>query len=139
MNPIFELAPGVPVHDIDQELPGNIDHLFVEYDDDDDDDDDDDSNYSYHSINDDQGATIPDNLDDNSNDAAYDDNLDDNSNDEVDNLNEVPVVDTDGATFVDNYNEAADKNEVTDNENDENEDINCSNGDDDIADNGNNI
>jgi len=116
----------VPIRDIDQELPGNVDHLFI----DDDDDDDDDSDYSYHSINDDQGAV---NSDDKltssfelSSKLSYDDNLDDNSNDEAGLLNETEENDDDDIADACLLNEN-EENDVDDST------------DDDIADNENSI
>ena len=54
--PVLEFVPGVPIRDIDQELPDDVDYFDDDNDGDDDydddDHDDDDSDYSYLSVND---------------------------------------------------------------------------------------
>ena len=132
--PVFELAPGVPIRDIDQELPGNVDHLFDDnYDNDDDDDDD--SDYSYLSVNDDHAAVNSDDKPTSSfelsSKVSYDENLDDTSNNEAGLSNENEEND-DHRSGEDDIAETGSLNENE--ENDNNDSIN-----DDIADNENSI
>jgi len=138
--PVLEFVPGVPIRDIDQELPEDVDYFDDDNDDDGDyddhddrdDHDDDDSDYSYLSVNDYHAAdSKPASSLELSSKVSYDENLDDTSNDEASLSNESEEND-------DVFSGENDNTETGSlNENEEND--NSDSIDDNIADNENPI